>query len=58
MNKYLKFLKNVGFMQKGDEVQVEEENAVEYDYYDRFDRWCWIEKGLDGVVYEIIERNY
>lgn len=52
MKSYIEFLKNTAYNVEGEITEIVEEDMNNIYYYDAMSRWCYMEKGLEGVVFE------
>ena len=57
INNYIMFLKSTAYNDEGDITEIIEEDNDYFYYYDQMDRWCYIEKGLEGVVFERVDHE-
>lgn len=53
----IEFLQSTYGNDKGDIVEVQQENDTEIYYYDSFRRWCYLLKSEEGTTYRYIPKG-
>ncbi len=57
MTKRIKFISVSFGNSEGDVTKVELETEKEVYYYDGFDRYCYLEKSLEGIEFEYTQER-